>query len=236
MSFNLSYHDPQEVLEDEEFVKELSEVALDAFGKEDNTVEDMEESMRGHVLPHDGVLTLDEEGEYIGFASMNALETPHGDDLIYGEGAAVKDGYQGQGIGTFLHVAGVLEESPEDEDVVFVGAKTQNPAVLSYMNEVFNAHPRPDSRIPEDIGHMMDEVPQKDGSEEDYSRPIVKDAYGEPLYDDRPDHPHAEFMDTIDGFNYENGDAVVVVGKNRRGELENTYDELLEGLNPEIDR
>lgn len=236
MELELSRHDPEQILEDDEVVTELSQVALDAFGKEDNTLESMEESMRGHVLPHDTVVTLEDDNGYIGFASMNSIETPYGDNLVYGEGAAVKDSYQGQGIGTFLHLAGVLEESPVDENIVFVGAKTQNPAVLSYMNELFNAHPRPDSRIPEDVGRMMDIVPERESGDPEYSRPVAKDAYGEPLYDERPDHPHADFMDSIEEFDYENGDAVVVVGKNRRDELEESYEEIMEELDHEVDR
>lgn len=236
MELELSRHDPKELLENDEAVIELSEVAIDAFGKEDNTIESMEESMRGHVLPHDSVVTLEDENGYIGFASMNSMSTPHGDNLIYGEGAAVKDSYQGQRIGTFLHFAGVLEEAPEDREVVYVGGKTQNPAVLSYMNELFNAHPRQDSRIPEDVGRMMDVVPERESGEPDYNRPVVKNAYGEPLYDERPDHELAGFMDSIEGFDYSNGDAVVVVGKNRRGELEETYEQVLSDLDHEINR
>ncbi|MFB6143967.1 MAG: GNAT family N-acetyltransferase [Candidatus Nanohaloarchaea archaeon] len=226
----LNYYEPRKLLEDDEAMQQLSRLAVDAFGKEDKTTEDMEESLRDHVLPHDGVLALEDE-EFIGFASMNSVETPYGDDLIYGEGAAVRDDYQGEGLGTLLHVGGVLQEADEAAEKVFVGAKTQNPRVLSYMNKLFNAHPRPDSRIPEDVGRMMDIVPERGPGEPEYERPVIKDAYGEPLYDERPEHELAEFMDSIEDFDYRNGDAVVVVGKVDREELEDAYDEALENAN-----
>lgn len=233
MKLRLSEHDPEEILRGDEAVSELSRVALDAFGKEDNSVESMEESMRSRILPHDTVVTLEDDNGYVAFASMNTIDTKYDDNLIYGEGVAVSESYQRKGLGTFLHIAGVLEESQEDEEV-FVGAKTQNPAVLSYMNEIFSAHPRPDKEIPDDIGRMMDVVPQHERKDHNYSRPVIKGAFGEPLYDERPDHPRKKFMDSIEGFDYSNGDAIVIVGKNRRNKLETSYEQKLENLEHQI--
>ena len=208
-SLQLNLHENPESLDDSSLDR-LVDVAQSAFDKEGQpTYEDVVE----HIVPSSTFITAEVDDEIVGFSSTDRLA-----DTAYAVGLAVEEDFQGLGIGKMARTYGVLQEM-EEEDIV--STRTQNPAVLSYMQDLFNAYPRQDEVALENVEASLEDVARALDPEAEFEDGVMRDAYPEAMYDEVPDHELREFTDEV--LDYENGDALIVAGEVSRNEVEEAY-------------
>lgn len=208
-SLQLNLHENPESLDDSSLDR-LVDVAQSAFDKEGQpTYEDVVE----HIVPSSTFITAEVDDEIVGFSSTDRLA-----DTAYAVGLAVEEDFQGLGIGKMARTYGVLQEM-EEEDIV--STRTQNPAVLSYMQDLFNAYPLRDKSTPDDLEASLEDVARALDPEAEFEDGVMRDAYPEAMYDEVPDHELREFTDEV--LDYENGDALIVAGEVSRNEVEEAY-------------
>ena len=219
-SLQLNLHENPEDL-DEDSLDRLVEVAQSAFNKEGQpTYDDVVE----HIVPASTFVTAEVDDEIIGFSSTDRLA-----DTTYAVGLAVESDFQGNGIGKLARTFGVLQEMDE-EDVV--STRTQNPAVLSYMQDLFNAYPRQGEETPRDVEASLQDVSKALDPDAEFTDGVMRCAYPEAMYDEVPDHELKEFTDEV--LDYENGDALIVAGEASRGEVEEAYRDLVSDRDYEV--
>jgi len=213
-SLQLNLHENPEDL-DEDSLDRLVEVAQSAFDKEGQpTYDDVVE----HIVPASTFVTAEVDDEIVGFSSTDRLA-----DTTYAVGLSVEEEFQGNGIGKLARTFGVLQEMEEDD---IVSTRTQNPAVLSYMQDLFNAFPDQDKDTPENVEASLEEVATAldPDAEFDPDAQVMEEAYPESMYDEIPDHELKELTDEL--LDYEDGDALIVGGEAERREVRKRYLEL----------
>ena len=217
---------PEEFLDlNTEITEDLVEVAKSAFSQPG--VPPAEET-REHVLPHPTlILAYDrEEEQFAGFSSANEVA-----ETVYESGIAVRDGLKGKGLGKAMLALTVGEQLEGDEGIVTY--RTQNPLMYDCSREVFNAHPVEGEETPGVIEAKMDEVAATLDPDEEFDRPVVKQAYSAPMYSHLPDVDSRGYMEDELQMDYENGDAVIVAGHVSRDEIERKVEQYVND-NPEI--
>lgn len=211
---------PEEFLElNPEVTENLVDVAQSAFSQPG--VPPAEET-KEHVLPHPTlILAYDrEEDQYAGFSSANEVA-----DTVYESGIAVRDGLKGNGIGKAMLALTIEEQLEGDEGIVTY--RTQNPLMYDCSREVFNAHPVSGEETPEGIRTKMDEVAATLDPDEEFERPVVKEAYSAPMYSHLPDVDSRKYMEDELEMDYENGDAVIVAGNVTRDEIQSKVEQYV---------
>lgn len=219
----LNLHENPEQI-DQTSLDRLVDVAQSAFNKEGQpTYDDVVE----HIVPASTFITAEVDGEIVGFSSTDRMA-----DTTYAVGLAVHEDYQGEGIGKLARTQGVLEEMG-DEDVV--STRTQNPAVLSYMQDLFNAYPREDERPSEEVEASLEELAHELDPEAEFDRDtlVMEEAYPEAMYDEIPEHELKALTDEL--LDYEEGDALMVGGKASREEVQRAYDTMVEDRGYEVE-
>ena len=219
----LNLHENPEQL-DQSSLDRLVDVAQSAFNKDgqpkyDDVVE--------HIVPSNTFITAEVDDEIVGFSSTDTVA-----DTTYAVGLAVHEDYQGEGIGKLARTKGVMEEMG-DEDVVTT--RTQNPAVLSYMQDLFNAYPRENEEAPEELEASLEDLAYELDPETDFDREglVMEGAYPEAMYDEIPDHELKAFTDEV--LDYECGDALMIGGEVSRDEVEEAYDSMVEDRDYEVE-
>jgi hypothetical protein len=112
-----------------------------------------------------------------------------------------------------------------DEEEI-VATRTQNPRVLSYMQNLFNGYPRQDEETPEKVNESLEELANILDSDAEY-RPedhVMESGYPESMYDEIPEHELKELTDEV--LDYERGDALLIGGRVSKEDLEQRYREL----------
>ena len=219
-SLQLNLHENPEALDDSKLDR-LVEVAQSAFDKEGQpTYDDVVE----HIVPASTFVTAEVDDEVVGFSSTDSLA-----DTTYAVGLAVEEDFQGNGIGKLARTFGVLQEMEEDD---IVSTRTQNPAVLSYMQDLFNAYPRQEQDAPENIQASLERVAKALDPDAEFEDGVMKSAYPEAMYDEISDHELKDFTDEV--FDYENGDALIVAGEVSRDEVEEAYIEMAESRDYDV--
>lgn len=219
-SLQLNLHENPESL-DSSTLDRLVEVAQSAFSKEGQpTYDDVVE----HIVPASTFMTAEVDDEIIGFSSTDTLA-----DTTYAVGLAVESDFQGNGIGKLARTFGVLEEM-EEEDTI--STRTQNPAVLSYMQDLFNAYPRQDESTPGDVEASLENVARALDPDAEFEDGVMRSAYPEAMYNEVPDHELREFTGEV--LDYENGDALIVAGEASRSEVEEAYSDLISDRDYEV--
>ncbi len=210
----LNLHENPEHLDDSSLDR-LVEVAQSAFDKDGQpTYDDVVE----HIVPASTFITAEVDDQIVGFSSTDRLA-----DTTYAVGLAVEEDFQELGIGKIARTYGVLQEMQEED---IVSTRTQNPAVLSYMQELFNAYPRREEPAPDNVEASLRDVAEALDPEAEFEDGVMKEAYPEAMYDDIPDHELKELTDEL--LDYEAGDALVVAGEASRGEVEEAYEALVD--------
>ncbi|WP_414837981.1 GNAT family N-acetyltransferase [Candidatus Nanosalina sp. VS9-1] len=217
----LNLHENPELLDDDSLDR-LVEVAQSAFNKEGQPER---EDVVEHIVPSSTFITAEADGDIIGFSSTDRVA-----DTAYAVGLAVHSDYQNQGIGKLARTYGVLQEMG-DEDIV--STRTQNPAVLGYMQELFNAYPRQDEKAPENVGEALEKVARALDPDADFEDGVMKEAYPEAMYDEIPDHRLKEFTDEL--LEYENGDAVIAAGEVSRQDVEEAYESMVDDRSYDVE-
>jgi GNAT superfamily N-acetyltransferase len=199
---------------------QLIEVAHSAFSQPG--VPPAQET-KEHVLPHPTlILAYDfKEEEYAGFSSANEIE-----GTVYESGIAVRDGLKGNGLGKAMLATTIDEQLEEDEGVV--AYRTQNPLMYHCSRTVFNAFPRENEETPETLQEKMDAVAMALDPDEEFDRPVVKEAYSEPMYSHLPDVESRDFMEEDLEMDYENGDALIVAGEVTQDEINSKVNQYVE--------
>lgn len=202
-----------------EVTDELVDVAQSAFSRPGVP---SAEDTREHVLPHPTlILAYDNlQDEYVGFSSANQIE-----GTVYESGIAVRDEMKGEGLGKALLAQTIEEQLEGDEGVVTY--RTQNPLMYDCSRKVFNAFPRQQESTPEPLQQKMGDVAAFLDSDEEFDRPVVRQAYSEPMYSDLPEVESREFMEEELGMDYENGDALVVAGSVTAEEIREKVDQYV---------
>ena len=212
---------PEEFLEaNPEVADQLIEVAQSAFSQPG--VPPAKET-KEHVLPHPTlILAYDfKEDKYAGFSSANEIE-----DTVYESGIAVRDDLKGNGLGKAMLATTIEEQLEGDEGVVTY--RTQNPLMYDCSRTVFNAFPREKEETPELLQDKMDAVAGALDPDEEFDRPVVKEAYSEPMYSHLPEVDSRDFMEEDLKMDYEKGDAVIVAGEVTRDEINRKVDQYVE--------
>lgn len=218
---------PEEFLTDNpEVTDSLVGVAQSAFSQPGVPPAD---ETKEHVLPHSTlILAYDNfEDEYVGFSSADEIA-----DTVYESGIAVREGLQGNGLGKAMLATTIAEHL--DGDTGTVTYRTQNPAMYDCSRDVFNAFPRRDEETPADIEQAMDEVAEVLDPNEEFDRPVVKEAYSSPMYSDLPDTDSRPYLEDELGMGYEQGDALIVAGEVTRTEIDQQVNQYVEE-NPSIE-
>ena len=219
-SLQLNLHENPEALDDSTLDR-LVEVAQSAFDKEGQpTYDDVVE----HIVPASTFITAEVDDEIVGFSSTDRLA-----DTTYAVGLAVEEDFQKQGIGKLARTYGVLQEMGEND---IVSTRTQNPAVLSYMQDLFNAYPRQDEDAPENLEASLERVAKALDPEAEFEDGVMKSAYPEAMYDEVNDHELKRFTDEV--LDYENGDALIVAGEVSRDEVEEAYKDMAESRDYDV--
>lgn len=219
-SLQLNLHENPEGLDDSTLDR-LVEVAQSAFDKEGQpTYDDVVE----HIVPASTFITAEVDDEIVGFSSTDRLA-----DTTYAVGLAVEEDFQKQGIGKLARTYGVLQEMGEND---IVSTRTQNPAVLSYMQDLFNAYPRQDEDAPENLEASLERVAKALDPEAEFEDGVMKSAYPEAMYDEVNDHELKRFTDEV--LDYENGDALIVAGEVSRDEVEEAYKDMAESRDYDV--
>lgn len=216
------HENPQQL--DQASLDRLVDVAQSAFNKDGQpTYDDVVE----HIVPASTFMTAEVDGEIVGFSSTDKIA-----DTTYAVGLAVHEDYQGEGIGKLARTKGVLEEM-RDEDIVTT--RTQNPAVLSYMQDLFNGYPRENTDTPEEVEASLEELAHELDPETEFNQGnlVMERAYPEAMYDEIPQHKLKDFTDRV--LDYENGDALMIGGKVSRTEVEEAYTSMVEDRGYEVD-
>lgn len=200
------------------------DVAQSAFNKDGQPTYD---DVVDHIVPASTFMTAEVDGEIVGFSSTDRMA-----DTTYAVGLAVHEDYQGEGIGKLARTKGVLEEM-RDEDIVTT--RTQNPAVLSYMQDLFNGYPRENTEAPEEVEASLEELSHELDPEAEFDKEnfVMEDAYPEAMYDEVPQHELKEFTDKV--LDYENGDALMIGGEVSRTEVEEAYESMVEERGYEVE-
>ncbi|MFB6204321.1 MAG: GNAT family N-acetyltransferase [Candidatus Nanohaloarchaea archaeon] len=208
------YQNPEGYLEDNPGdVDRLVDVAQSAFDRDGiPTREDVEQ----HILPVSTLVTAEIDDELVGFSSTEVLELE--EPQVYAVGLSVHEDYQGEGLGKVMRTLGVKEESVSDDPLV--STRTQNPAVLSYMQDLFDAYPR-EEETPDRIASSLEELARELDPEAEFDPPVMREAYPEAMYDQVPEHELKPFMD--EKLEYEDGDAMLIAGSVSQEELEDAY-------------
>lgn len=220
----LNLHENPEQL-DQGSLDRLVDVAQSAFNKEGQpTYDDVVE----HIVPSNTFITAEVDDEIVGFSSTDNVA-----DTTYAVGLAVHDDYQGEGIGKLARTRGVLEEMGEQDTVT---TRTQNPAVLSYMQDLFNGYPRENQEAPEEVEASLEELAYELDTDADFDREdlVMEGAYPESMYDEIPDHELKAFTDEV--LDYEQGDALMIGGEVSRSEVEEAYESMIEDRGYEVEK
>lgn len=219
----LNLHENPEQL-DQDSLDRLVDVAQSAFNKEGQpTYDDVVE----HIVPASTFMTAEVDGEIVGFSSTDTVA-----DTTYAVGLAVHEDYQGEGIGKLARTKGVMEEMG-DEDIVTT--RTQNPAVLSYMQDLFNGYPRENEGAPENVETSLEDLAYELDPDTDFDRQdlVMEGAYPEAMYDEVPEHDLKAFTDEV--LDYENGDALMIGGEVTREEVEEAYKSMADDRSYEVE-
>jgi GNAT superfamily N-acetyltransferase len=219
-NLQLNLHENPEALGDSSLDR-LVDVAQSAFDKEGQPTE---EDVVEHIVPASTFITAEVDGEIVGFSSTDTLA-----DTTYAVGLAVEEDYQNQGIGKLARTYGVLQEMDEMDTV---STRTQNPAVLGYMQDLFNAYPREDEEAPEEVSESLERVAGALDPEAEFEGGVMREAYPEAMYDEVPDHGLKEFTDKV--LDYENGDALIAAGEVSREEVEEAYNEMADSRSYDV--
>ena len=219
-SLQLNLHENPEALDDSSLDR-LVDVAQSAFDKEGQPTHD---DVVEHIVPSSTFITAEVDDRIVGFSSTDRLA-----DTTYAVGLAVEEDFQKQGIGKLARTYGVLQEM-EENDVV--STRTQNPAVLSYMQDLFNAYPRQVEDAPENVEASLENVAKALDPEAEFEDCVMRSAYPEAMYDEISGHELKEFMDEV--LDYENGDALIVAGEVSREEVEQAYREMQDDRDYEV--
>lgn len=81
------------------------------------------------------------------------------------------------------------------------------------MEDLFNTYPRPGENTPNEIADIMSSLSELKDPQKEFRPPVVKDAFDSCLYEEMPSHEYTEFLNSLEKFDFCNGDAVYVVGQ-----------------------
>lgn len=216
------HENPQQL--DQSSLDRLVDVAQSAFNKEGQpTYDDVVE----HIVPSNTFITAEVDDEIVGFSSTDTVA-----DTTYAVGLAVHEDYQGEGIGKLARTRGVLEEMGRDD---IVTTRTQNPAVLSYMQDLFDGYPRENEEPSEEVEASLEELAYELDPDADFDRKdlVMEGAYPEAMYDQVPDHELKAFTDQF--LDYEQGDALMIGGEVSKNEVEGAYESMVEDRGYEVE-
>jgi GNAT superfamily N-acetyltransferase len=216
---------------------DLVDVAQSAFTADGFPTE---KDVKQHILPADSLITAEIDGEAVGFAATDGFsgeevfgeEAPYeASDVVYAAGISVHPDYQGTGVGKLMRTRGALEMLEGDAMAV---TRTQNPAVLSYMNDLFDAYPEPGAETPEHIQYGLEEFAGLLDPDADYEDHVMHAAYGGPTNETLPEG-YDDFNEYVrENLDLENGDALMVGGEASEKDLENSYHEMVENRDYEV--
>lgn len=185
MQLNL-YRNPEDDIDDATLSK-LVETAQDAFDRDGLPTPD---DVENHIVPASTFITLEDDGEILGFSATDLI--PADGDIIYAAGLAVRQDRQGEGLGKLLRLRGIQEELEDSSQPV--ATRTQNPVVMNYFIQYFDAHPRDDSETPPEIKQLAADVAEQlDGSAE-FDFPVMREAYPGSMYDELPDSRYRDHL------------------------------------------
>ena len=219
----LKLHENPEQLE-KDSLDSLVEVAQSAFDKNGQpTYDDVVE----HIVPASTFITAEIDENIVGFSSTDRKA-----DTAYAVGLAVHEDFQGEGIGKMARTRGVMEEI-NGEDMVTT--RTQNPAVLSYMQDLFNGYPRQDEQTPAAVRSSLENLAREldPESQFDSNNLVMEAAYPEAMYDEIPQHELKPFTDRA--LDYEKGDALLIGGTVSQEEVEEAYIEMADDRDYEVE-
>lgn len=202
----------------------LVDVAQSAFDKKGQpTYEDVED----HIVPSNTFVTAEIDNEIMGFSS-----TDHVADITYAVGLAIQEDFQGNGIGKIARTYGVLEEMSEQD---IIATRTQNPAVLSYMQDLFDGFPKQEGETPEYISEALENLAYELDQQADFDQKsqVMSEAYPGSMYEEIPEHELRELTDQL--LDYEEGDALIIGGEKSRPEIQDVYENLKKSRNYEIE-
>lgn len=226
------YRKPEEYLESNPGdTDRLVEVAQSAFTRDGIPTR---EDVVDHVLPVSTLVTAEVEGDLAGFSSTDVRGLESG-DTVYAVGLAVDEEYQSEGLGSLMRTLGVLEES-RGMTQVNVSTRTQNPAVLSYMIDLFDAYPLPGEEMPSGIAGSLEDLARELDPDAEFDNPVMREVYPGSMYDEIPGHELKGFADELLGgdHRYEEGDAILVAGEVPRSEIKDAFEYAENQVDAEI--
>lgn len=204
---------------------DLVEVAQSAFTTDGFPTE---EDVKQHIIPSDSVITAEVDGEAIGFASTDS----YGDQgIVYAAGISVDPEYQGMGVGRLMRTRGVLEEMQGTETVT---TRTQNPTVLDYMQDLFNAYPVQGEQTPDDVEEDLEALADILDPEAGYEDHVMQGAYGGPANSELPDGYESQEEYIRNNLDIQNGDALLAGGETDEEALQKTYDEMVQNRDYDV--
>jgi len=179
------YDNPAEQIDDNT-LKQLTAAAQSAFDRDGMPTRD---DVRDHT-DVDRLLTAQHDSQIVGFSATESYDI--GDGMVYAAGLAVHEDYQGNGIGSLLRIRGILEQM--DGDQTIVTTRTQNPAVVSYFDDYFDAYPKPaeDRIAPDHLQTAVEAFADDLDPSSEFEYPVMREAYPGSMYDGLPDHPLRE--------------------------------------------
>jgi len=197
---------------------ELIAVADSAFPKKDVP---SPEDTRDHLLPVETVITASFGDQLIGFESVDTYA-----GTSYSAGTAVKDSFQGEGIGSVLIARGILEHM-EEEEGMFTG-RTQNPAAYSMCKELFNVFPEPKQETPGELETYSDQVASVLDPSKEFDEQVMRQAYGYGggMYPEMPEGDYKEYFEEL--IEFDRGDAVLMSAEITKEDLKETYLEAVQ--------
>lgn len=245
---------PKEMLSNKEIsllVEECIPVARKGFGNEGIT----ESDIYIHVVDvTTGIYIRDKHGNIIAFGG-SIPEEVNGKKVIHLKGSAVLPEHQERGLYSILTPIRVLREAEKLGKGIYIGSRTQNPRVFEYMSERLGFFPKTEGQPPEQIKEIAksyadliqekhSDFKSREGVVFDRDNLVVRRAYGGKkengeefgfcMYGKKI--PHAknpstnEFMTRNLDFN--NGDAVILLGKFNRNTYLNSLESTVKRLNP----
>lgn len=211
-----------------------------------------ESDIRTHALDVDtGIYIRAGDGELVGFGG-SGLEEVDGKSVVHLKGAAILPEYQGLGLYNILTPLRAVREAEKNGPEVYVGTRTQNPRVFEYMTGKLGLHPQTDSEPDEDLESLAASYAQlvydehsdfrsQGGVGFDKDTFVVKRAYGfidaqglERGFSMYNDIPHAKDKRIEDylhsNLDFNNGDAMILVGRYDEERYAATYQRGLERL------
>lgn len=189
-------------------VEEYWRIAVSAFQYEHSKSE-----VRAHTVETDILVSVVVDDQVVGFCSCDMVDELT-EPAIYLNGAAIAASHQNQGLGEEvmkLAVEMTLDHYSLERAVVF--GTTQNPAIVSLLEQTFGLYPRPSAAepLPPEAVNRMKPLASYLNPDKQFEPPVIRCRYGgNMIYDSIPDHPYREYTDRK--LEYESGDALLCAG------------------------